>query len=337
MLKNRLVKRLIIIFQALLFSGILTGQDIVFRFDKTPVKSGFKMEGYWVWGGSVVKVGSTYHLFASRWEKTGPFPEGYRQNSEIVRASSKSAEGPYIFEEVVIGERDSAYWDSNMAHNPTIHKIGDEYVLFYIGSDFTTKNKKTGTLLRRVGYASSKSVYGPWTRSDKPVINYESNNPAILVEEDKVKLIYRDSELKVYIAESVNYKGPYKTLIDNLWPECKLEDFYIFRLKGQYHLICEDNTGGVSGHIRWGVHLFSSDGITGWKKYNPVIVYDHDIVLNNDSVLNCIRRERPQLLIESNKITYLLNGVYDGKDSWCQPVRLKSPIRIDQVNQFRVK
>ena len=114
------------------------------RLKPVPQDSGFKMEGYWVWGGSLIKVNSTYHLFASRWPKGNEFPEIYRQNSEIVRATSKTILGPYEFQEVVIGERDRSYWDSNMAHNPTIHKIGDAYVLFYIGSDFTTlhSNKK---------------------------------------------------------------------------------------------------------------------------------------------------------------------------------------------------
>jgi len=65
------------------------------------------MDGYFVWGGSLIKVDSTFHLFASRWKKDGAFPEGYRQNSEIVRATSKSPLGPFKFEEIVIGERDS--------------------------------------------------------------------------------------------------------------------------------------------------------------------------------------------------------------------------------------
>jgi hypothetical protein len=323
------MKQLFLLISLLVVSEWMPGQNIVFDYEKVPVQSGFRMDGYWIWGGSMIKVGSTYQLFASRWKKSGPFPEGYRHNSEIVRASSDKPEGPFKFEEVVIGERDSSYWDSNMAHNPTIHKIGGEYVLFYIGSDFTTYNKNNGTLLRRVGYATSVSISGPWRRCDKPVIDSESNNPAILIEDDKVKLLYRDSDLKVWMAESDNFKGPYITVNNNLWPECKLEDFYLFKAKKQYHIICEDNVGGVSGHERWGVHLVSDDGIKIWAKYDPVIVYDHDIIFEDNSVLHCTRRERPQLLIVKGKITHLINGIYDGKDSWCQPVKLKHPVRTD--------
>jgi hypothetical protein len=323
------MKQLYLFISLLMISEIMPGQGIVFDYEKVPVQSGFKMEGYWVWGGSMIKVGSTYQLFASRWKKNGPFPEGYRQDSEIVRASSDKPEGPFKFEEIVIGERDSSYWDSNMAHNPTVHKIGDEYVLFYIGSDFSTYNNNNGTLLRRVGYATSKSVSGPWQRSDKPVIDAESNNPAILIDNDKVKLVYRDSELKIFMAESDNFKGPYRTVNNNLWPACRLEDFYLFKSAGQYHIICEDNVGGVSGHVRWGVHLVSDDGIKVWAKNDPVVVYDHDILFEDNSVLHCVRRERPQLLVINSEITHLINGIFDGNDSWCQPVRLKRPIRTE--------
>jgi len=309
--------------------SISCGQNIVFDFEKVPKDSGFKMEDYWIWGGSMIKADSTYHLFASRWIKDGAFPEGYRQNSEIVRATSDISVGPFKFEEVVIGERDSLFWDSNMAHNPTIHKIGDEYVLFYIGSDFSTYLNNSKNLLRRAGYASSKSVTGPWKRSDEPVINAESNNPAILAEGSTIKLLYRDQKLRVFLAESDNYKGPYNILNDNLWPDYPLEDFYLFKSGNKYHIICEDNVGGVSGQERWGIHLFSENGIDNWKKYDPVVVYDHDILLDDNPVLKLVRRERPQLLIEDGFITHLINGVYDGNNSWCQPVRLMSPIRVD--------
>ena len=307
----------------------LKSQTCSFEFEKTEANSGFKMDGYWIWCGSAIKVDSMYHLFASRWPKRGPFPEGYRTNSEIVHATSKSPSGPYKFEEVVIGEREGNFWDSNMAHNPTIHKIGNEYVLFYIGSDFTTLQNNSGSLLRRVGYAKSKSIGGPWKRSDKPLIETESNNPAILIEKNCVKLMYRDAKLKVHLAQSNSYEGPFNILNENIWPEAPLEDFYLFKFNHQYHLICEDNNGSVSGHVKWGVHVYSSDGINDWQKYNPVIAYNHDIELSNGNILHCNRRERPQLIIENSAITYLITSVYDGTNSWSQPVKLKNALQIE--------
>ncbi|MBW2174429.1 MAG: glycoside hydrolase family protein [Deltaproteobacteria bacterium] len=299
------------------------------RLQPVPRNSGFKMEGYQVWGGSLIKVDSTYHLFASRWVKGSDFPEGYRQHSEIVRAVSQDLLGPYEFQEVVIGERERSYWDSNMAHNPTIHKIGSSYVLFYIGSDFATLDPNKKQLYRSIGYANADSIEGPWRRSPKPVINEESNNPAVLVEEDgSVKLMFRDAPLRVIMATAPSYEGPYIIQNENVWPECKLEDFYLFKYRNEYHCICEDNVGKVSGHVRWGVRLCSKNGVRDWEKYEPAVVYDHDIKLDDGTVLHCIRRERPQLYIEGGAITCLLTGVYDGENSWCQPVRVSPPYAL---------
>jgi len=300
------------------------------RLQPVPPDSGFKMEDYWVWGGSMIKVEGQYHLFASRWKKDNNFPDNYRNNSEIVRAVSDDPLGPFKFSEVVIGERDSIYWDSNMAHNPTIHMIADEFVLFYNGSDFTTRLENSNNLLRRVGYASAKSISGPWKRSEEAIINTEANNPAVLVEDDRILLMYRDAPLKVFLAEAKTYKGPYKIVNDNVWPEHKIEDFYMFRMKDDFHLICEDNVGGISGHERWGVHLVSKNGIDQWTKYDSTIVYDHDILFTDSTILHCNRRERPQLLIENKVITHLLTGVYDGVNSWCQPVALDPPYHLNR-------
>ena len=323
------MKHLFLILILSLFFQPSFAQPISFEYENLPVNSGFKMNGYWVWCGSMIKVDSVYHLFASRWPKNGDFPEGYRQNSEIVRATSTSPLGPFTFREVVIGERDSIFWDSNMAHNPTIHRIGNKYVLFYIGSDFTTRQPDSNGLLRRIGYAEAESITGPWVRSDVPLIDSESNNPAVLLEEGKVKMIFRNTELRVIMAEAAGYKGPYSIVNENVWPEARLEDFYLFKSQGSYHIICEDNIGGVSGHERWGVHLYSANGINNWMKYDPVVVYDHELAYENDSVLHCTRRERPQLLIENHEITHIITAVYDGKNSWSQPVKLKHPIRIE--------
>src|SRR6476659_4872613 len=124
--------------------------------------AGFKMEGYILWCPSVIKVGNTYHLFASRWpEKYGL--GGWTTYSEIVRATSNNLNGPYTFQEVVIQKREG-FWDNDRAHNPKITKMGDKYVLYYISSANET------------GYAWSKSITGPWNRIDKVAMNF--SNPA---------------------------------------------------------------------------------------------------------------------------------------------------------------
>jgi hypothetical protein len=308
-----------------------SGPTFATRLQPAPVDSGFKMDGYFVWCGSAIKADGEYHLFAARWPKgkDSKFPEGYRDFSEIVRATAKQPMGPYTFQEVVIGKRDGGRWDSHMAHNPTIHRIGDTFVLFYIGSDGHTTQPKSKSLMRMVGYATAKSVRGPWQRIERPIVSGDSNNPAILVESNgTVKLMFRDAALRVSVATAPAYNGIYTVANPDVWPKSRLEDFYLFAFGGQYHLICEDNTAGVTGHERWGAHLVSANGIDGWRPFAPAIAYDHDIAFTNGTILHSTRRERPQLLIEDGKITHLITAVYDGKNSWSQPVALVPPVAL---------
>jgi hypothetical protein len=286
--------------------------------------SGFRMPGYFVWCASVIRVGETYQMFAARWPVDTRFPDGYRQHSEIVRATSTRPEGPYQFQEVVIGKRAPGKWDSAMAHNPAIYKTGKAYVLFYIGSD-------EGSSYRRIGYASAAAVTGPWIRNDQPLdlgIASDANNPAACFDPDgSLKLIWRDADLKVYLSTAPSYQGPYRVANNRVWHDT-LEDFFLFKCGGQYHLLCEDDTGRITGHDRrWGAHLCSADGIDGWKECSPPAAYDNEIHWTDGTVFHPVRRERPWLLLENGAATYLFTAVFDGSQTWNQPVPIRPAYR----------
>lgn len=84
--------------------------DLASKMLPAPVNGGFRMEGYWVWCGSVIKgEDGRYHLFASRWKKNQPMHPGWLFGSEIVRAVSDRPEGPYTFQEVVLTARGQQY------------------------------------------------------------------------------------------------------------------------------------------------------------------------------------------------------------------------------------
>ena len=69
-------------------------------------RGGYSDPDYWIWCGSVVQgEDGAYHMFASRWPKDLGFGANWLFNCEIVRASSKNPEGPYTFQEVVLGRR----------------------------------------------------------------------------------------------------------------------------------------------------------------------------------------------------------------------------------------
>ena len=150
-----------------------------------PVNGGFSMEDYWVWCGSVVKgEDGNYHMFASRWPKTLPFHPGWGVASEIVRAVSEKPEGPYRFAEVVLSARGAGWWDGRSVHNPVIQKCDDTYVLFYMGTTYPYPDVPAdGSLChdsyqwlcaranKRIGIATAKSVFGPWSRPDHPSLD----------------------------------------------------------------------------------------------------------------------------------------------------------------------
>ncbi len=291
--------------------------------------TGFAMDGYFVWCGSVIKVGDMYEMFASRWPASTRFPEGYRQHSEIVRAQASKPEGPYVFKEVVIGKRDAGKWDSAMAHNPAIYQAGGTFVLFYIGSDVRSTH-------RQIGIATAPSVAGPWTRRDKPLelgLDVDANNPAAWFEPDgSVKLVWRTVDLRVCESVARSFEGPYTLANKNLWPTAKVEDFFMFKRRGTYHLICEDNAGKLTGHDRkWGGHLVSDNGTTNWRAAQQPVAYDDTIHWSDGTDFKPVRRERPWLLIDDGKITCLFTAVFDGKKTWNQPVPLSTPLDVDQT------
>jgi hypothetical protein len=305
------------------------GEDLLFadRLGAIPKGSGFTMKGWFVWCGAAIEVGDEYHMFASRWPEDTKFPEGYRANSEIVRAVASRPEGPYVFQEVVIGKRAAGKWDSGMAHNPAIYKTGDTFVLYYIGSDVDSRH-------RRIGIATAKTITGPWARRDQPLdlgTASDANNPSACFEADgSVKLIWRTLDLRVCISTARSWEGPYTLANSNVWPAARLEDFFFFKHGGEYHVVCEDNIGKVTGHERWGAHLFSADGVTDWKTWRESVVYDHRIRWIGGGNLVATRRERPWLLIENGKLTHLFTAVYDGQHTWNQPVPIVPPLALDR-------
>lgn len=309
----------IVAFAASLSQG--ASPSIFERLRTAPKDAGFHMDGYFVWGGSVIRVGDEYHLFASRWPKATGFPQGYRSHSEIVRATSPTPLGPYTFREVVLAGRGGAWWDGKMCHNPKIVKVGDTYVLYYIGSA-----RDSG--LRKCGYAFAKSIEGSWSRREQPLpFGEDHNNPAPYIHQDgRVLIAFRDRDLNMYIATADAFDGRYEIAARNLFP-FKIEDPDLFFCDGWYHMVVEDNAGSLTGHVRHGGHLVSLDGLR-WQPADPVRIYDHTLRWTDGTTAEADRRERPELFnAEADRKgngppTHLLTAVQVGDDTWChiQPI-----------------
>jgi hypothetical protein len=245
--------------------------------------AGFKMDGYILWCSTIIKVGDTYHMFASRWPEQYGLA-GWTTYSEIVRATADNIYGPYKFQEVVIQKR-AGKWDKERAHNPKIVKAGDTYVLYYISS------------ANKTGYAWSKSITGPWNRTDSAAMPF--SNPAPLVRKDgSIYVFGRKSINNIRVAQAYTapaYNKAYTLLSnqDNLLPNNnQLEDPTIWWAQNQYNVILTDFGGTLTGTVKNGAQYYSVDGIN----YQPVskeAVFNKTVTYDDGTTQTFKRRERP--------------------------------------------
>ncbi len=272
-----------------------------------PQSAIFEMEGYGMWCPSVVKVDDTYHLFCSRWASDKVW-----QQSEVIRATSQSLFGPYTFQEVVLSA-ESHPWAEIGVHNPKVMRVGDRFLLYYIGMP-----------TRETGFAFADNVEGPWEIIDHPVM--PANNPAIVVHEDSSVYVvgkfhrhnkdcldgFNDVAMRAYSADSL--LGEYRTILDDgnrLPGEFELEDPALQYVDGKYHLLCTDWQGEATGIQKAVVYYTSTDGIN-YELYSQTSVWDQsdEIPMTDGSTTLVSQIERPELFIgDDGQPEALLVGV----------------------------
>lgn len=269
-----------------------------------PTEGAFRMPEHIVWGGSVTRGDDgRYYMFASRWPKSVTM-RNWVMNSEIVLASSDHPEGPFTFEQVVLPPRGPEYWDGRVTHNPSIHRHDGKYVLFYVGStyDFEPPTEQVSRAVygqvwngKRIGIAVADSPFGPWKRFDEPILKPRpglwdgaiTSNPAPVIHEDgSVLLVYKSAPvpypernqnraLHFGVAKAPHYLGPYERLndgqkirIDGAEDE-SVEDPYIWRAGGSYHMVAKIFSERVTGQKGAGFYAFSKDGVNWSLPENP--------------------------------------------------------------------
>lgn len=310
-----------------------------------PKSGGFRMEGYWIWCGSVIRDDDgLYHMFASRWPRELAFHPHWLTNSEIVRATSETPEGPYRFEEVVLPTRSAQYWDGRMTHNPTLHRSGDTYLLFYIGTTYnlpvptasTQAQDKDEVILaahrnQRIGLATAPSPSGPWTRQECPILEPRpgrwdgliTTNPAPCVLNDgRVLLVYKSTRfrgdlLRFGVAEADTFAGPYERLSDEPILNFDdsgdhVEDAFLWQgADGQFEMLMKDMRGGIGGEARAVIHANSGDCLH-WKVSKPAIAFHRCIPWNDGTITRPAFLERPQLLLNEGRPTHLFAAIGEG-------------------------
>jgi hypothetical protein len=285
-------------------------------------------ENYSIWGCAPIQGedGKT-HLFVARWPEKNVDP-AWRKSSEIAHYVSDRPEGPFVFSDVAIRGTGKETWDKYGPHNPEIKKVGDKYVLLYIGN--TDYRQPPHPANQNIGMAIAKSPYGPWEKvgvdgqildDEDPIKwNYQSGcgvvNPTFVEVNGTYFLYFKTmgkEGLKYGLATATNIEGPY-TITDQPVTSNKgtLEDGTAFFYKDHIYLLTTDNHGHNTG-IRGGGTLWKSkDGIrfdledatigyhklaSYYKDYDPekvVKIYGGDPKL-----------ERPKVLMIDGKPSYL--------------------------------
>lgn len=318
---------------------------------EAPIKGGFRMDGYWVWCGSVIKgEDNRYHMFASRWPKHLPMHPGWMLESEVVRAVSDTPEGPYEFMEVVLGNRGAAYWDGRSCHNPQIRKYEDNYLLYYTGITHPFEDVEEGEQItlqdkrvisarsnKRIGLAVSKSIFGPWERRDQPILGTRSDkfdsfltsNPAPCINEDgSVILVYkarkyignRHSGFMMFgVAKAERYDSEYMPVLEEpLFSEYQLgkeainvEDPFIWSQNGIYKMIAKDMNGNICGEKHAGIYAESTDGIH-WSLLRGVKSYSRKVLWDDGTTRVMASLERPNILFDGGEPSHMFFATADG-------------------------
>jgi predicted GH43/DUF377 family glycosyl hydrolase len=168
-----MLRRLICLF-ALCVSAAASEYDFNAMIQPVPATAKFSDPDFYIWCGTMVKGDDgKYHLFYSRWRRElGHY--AWVTHSEVAHAVGDSPLGPFKHKDVALPVRGKEFWDGLCTHNPTVHKFGKKYYLYYMGNTGDGKAMKTLNWThrnnQRVGVAVADSPDGPWTRFDKPVI-----------------------------------------------------------------------------------------------------------------------------------------------------------------------
>eukprot|EP00040_Diaphanoeca_grandis_P023411 m.127286 g.127286 ORF g.127286 m.127286 type:complete len:497 (-) comp29262_c0_seq4:49-1539(-) len=312
------------------FTGVVCEQIMLYSFTST--EGGFMMsEGNSTWGGSVVEADDgSYHMYAALMSNNKSL-SAWLTNSVVAHAvSSVGPQGPYTFSDVALPARGGDYWDGVTCHNPDAKRTPDgQYVIYYMGSKLTAGDVRYN---QRIGVAYSRSPYGPWTRSDKPIIvpgakgkwddGFTTNPAPYIFPNGSVLIIYKAKSLasesnntgvhatntmKEGVAWADSWNGSYTKLTPNtplnLSGDC--EDATIYRAHTSEGPVFRMLTHcGCSAQYLW-----SLDGIA-WQRTTQEVPWCRNIPYVDGTTNSLTARQRPKWLVNSKGVvTHVFTAV----------------------------
>ncbi len=312
-------------------SAETSAPDLKIELGRVPRESVFVSDSQSIWGGSVVKGDDgKYHMLYSRWPKKLGW--AWVTDSEIAHAVADRPMGPYKHKSIALERRGKEQWDGWCTHNPTVHKFGNRYYLYYMGN--TGDGEIVGTPGKaklnwqhrnnqRIGVAVAEDPEGPWIRMNQPVLDINANdaasdslmtsNPSVCQRPDgKFLMVYKAVGKKspmpsggpvvhmVAIADTPT--GPFTKMPNPVFTvegeRFPAEDPYIWFQEGKYRAIVKRMKHINKNRMFSLVQYDSTDGID-WLPSKHYEISDRTVTWEDGTPETFDHLERPQVVIEN--------------------------------------
>lgn len=250
---------------------------------------------YVYWDGGILKSGSTYYMFAARWDQSLGH-NGWMSGSKAVWATSSNLYGPYTDQGYCFTDNGSA------GHNVNVIKLksGDPCGYVY---GMTLSGAVAGS-----GRAyGANSLSGPWTYIGNFTLDMNGYSGTFIVHDNFRTFLGPDNKYhclcdRIGIAD--NFMGPYKCQQPNGFcycvsgsPTTNMEDPFQFYSGGKYHVLmnCWSAATAYSYTSTDGINFTMDQGFA----YQP----SANCVRYTDGTVNhwCLL-ERPSAYIENGHV-----------------------------------
>lgn len=310
----------------------MNGADINAMIRPVPRTATLRDDADIVWGASMTRTDDGIcHLLYARWRPERN-PSGWLKDSVIGHATADHPLGPYKQRSIVLPPGGGGRWDAVMTHNPTVHRFGDKYYLYHIGTRFTedfddcgegaagsklTRDVRCLRMNQRIGVAVADHPAGPWTRFDEPLIDVKQGtirhffvaNPAITQRPDGTFLmVYKcmgaDTRVLHGVATADTPLGPFtsrdKPVFAYEGEAFPAEDPTIWVQDDRYYAILKDFRGVFTGE-KSSLALFTSEDGFDWKLTDKPLVSGSRVTWDDGETQELHRMERPQLWLKDGK------------------------------------
>lgn len=280
-----------------------------------PSGAGLRQEDWSTWCGTVAQdpESGEFNMFSSEMGDHGSLSV-WKDHSQIIRATSTSAVGPYTpvknstgGQEVVVHQQ---------AHNPMLIQAPDgTYLLYdsYAGEGFRCVDAGPGVFY----YHTSPSLQGPWTLRTMnityackscnltPTPAFHPNGTFFLMFHCDDDAGHSKCDLTMHRGDS--WEGPLEAVNSRVWDQAQApghteDPFLWIDARGHWHVLLHNGAHGV--------HLHSRDGLdfTVAKGNQAPWPFTTDIS-TSDGAFEVHRRERPWMLFEDGSPRLFVSSV----------------------------